>query len=103
MSMIFMTKNFSLPQQTLLLGLILFALFFGVFGIQETQAAISFVGSVVRPVDTTPSGADTTLDLSTLGLQENDLVIITYSIGDNDSVDFDMDASASLSGAGYTE
>ncbi|GBD34349.1 hypothetical protein HRbin35_00061 [bacterium HR35] len=65
--------------------------------IKEAQAAISFIGSVEGSA---ANGGDVTLSLSGLGLQEGDLVIVAYAIGDNDNVNFNM---AILSPAGYTE
>jgi hypothetical protein len=53
--------------------------------------AISFVGSAEGSAI---NGGNVTLDLTALSgggsLQQNDLVIVAYSIGDNDTVDFDM-------------
>ena len=59
--------------------------------------AISFVGSTSgSAID----GGNVTLDLTTIsGLAENDLVIVAYAAGDNDSVDSDM----SMVTAGYAE
>ncbi|MCX7616315.1 MAG: hypothetical protein N2Z68_02910 [Patescibacteria group bacterium] len=67
--------------------------------IQEAQAALSmsFVGSVEGSAT---DGNDVTLNFSGLGLQEGDLVVVAYAIGDNDNVDFNM---AILSPTGYTE
>lgn len=56
--------------------------------------AISFVAGTTT---STASGADATLRLPTM--QENDLVIVAYAIGDNDNVDFNM----AMVTTGYTE
>ncbi len=63
----------------------------------QALAAISFVGSCEAPADATPNGASVTLTLPTM--QQDDLVIIAYSAGDNDNVDENM----SMTTAGYTE
>lgn len=57
--------------------------------------AISFVG---RASGSAINGGDVTITLPS-GIQENDLVIVGYSIGDGDNVDFDM----ALLTSGYTE
>lgn len=57
--------------------------------------AISFVGSAENSA---ASGADVTLTLP-VGTTTDDLVIVAYAIGDNDSVDFDM----AMITTGYTE
>jgi hypothetical protein len=49
--------------------------------------AISYVGETSGAAI---NGANVTLDLSTLGLQQGDLVVVAYGIGDNDSLDFNM-------------
>lgn len=59
--------------------------------------AISLVGSAENSAI---NGGDVTVDLSGLGLQQNDLVIVAYAIGDTDLIDFDM---AIVSPTGYTE
>jgi hypothetical protein len=58
--------------------------------------AISYVNGTSN---TATNGADVTLTLSGLGLQQNDLVIIAYGIGDNDNVDFNM----AMVSSGWTE
>ncbi|MEO0215666.1 MAG: hypothetical protein ABIL14_01445 [candidate division WOR-3 bacterium] len=57
--------------------------------------AISFVGSASGFAS---DGGDVTITLPA-GIQENDLVIVGYSIGDGDNVDFDM----ALLTSGYTK
>jgi hypothetical protein len=57
--------------------------------------AISFVGGATA---TAASGGDPSLPLPG-GMQQNDLVIAAYAIGDNDGVDFNM----AMVTAGYTE
>jgi hypothetical protein len=58
--------------------------------------AISYVASTSAAA---ANGSDATLTLSGLGLQQNDLVIVAYGIGDNDNVDFNM----AMVSAGWTE
>lgn len=56
--------------------------------------AISFIGSAEGSA---ANGADVTLTLPSM--QQNDLVIVAYAIGDNDNVNFNM----AMVTAGYTE
>lgn len=65
------------------------------------QAAISFVSSTCENSKDGNAAQDMTLTLPTT--LENDLVIISVAIADDDGADLDMDASGALSGAGYTE
>ena len=65
--------------------------------IHEAQAAVGFVGSTSAAGN---NGADATLTLSGLGLQQDDLVIVSYSISDADNVDFNM---ALVGATGWTE
>ena len=68
---------------------------------QMAQAAISFVSSTCENSKDGNAAQDMTLTLPTT--LENDLVIISVAIADDDGADLDMDASGALSGAGYTE
>ncbi len=54
---------------------------------QATQAAISFIGSAEG---SSSPNSDTTVDLSGLGLQEGDLVVVAGAVGDDDSANLDM-------------
>ena len=65
----------------------------------EAEAAISFVSSTCE--NSRDGNGDMTLTLPTT--LENDLVIIAYAIGDAYGINFNMDASGALSGAGFTE
>jgi hypothetical protein len=67
--------------------------------IYKAHAAISWVSSTCA--NSRDGNGDMTLTLPTT--QENDLVIITYAIGDADGLEFDMDAAGFLSGVGFTE
>src|SRR3990167_3784437 len=58
--------------------------------------AITFVGAASNPAG---GGGDPSVILTGLSLQQGDLVVVAYAIGDNDSVDFNM----SMVTAGYTE
>jgi hypothetical protein len=57
--------------------------------------AISFIGSAENSA---ANGADVTITLPG-GMQQNDLVIVTYAIGDNDNLDLNM----AMVTSGYTE
>ena len=57
--------------------------------------AISFVNGGVANKN---NGGNPSLDVSTWGLAENDLIIVALGIGDNDGVDFTM----SMTSSGYT-
>lgn len=65
--------------------------------IHSAQAAVGFVGSTSVAGN---NGADAALTLSGLGLQEGDLVIVSYGIPDADNVDFNM---ALVGASGWTE
>lgn len=56
-------------------------------GEQTPSAGIIFLGSAYSDA---PNGGDVTVDLTRLSLQQNDLVVLSGSIGDNDHVDFTM-------------
>lgn len=63
-----------------------------------TGGAITYVGTTENSSN---NGADVTLTLSNIaGLAENDIVIVSYTIGDNDNVDMDMTVAT---GEGWTE
>lgn len=78
----------------LLHGFLIFFIVSLVIFPQVAQAAISFVGSCENSAI---SGADVTLTLPSM--LQDDIVIVAYTVGDNDSVDFDM----AMITAGYTE
>jgi len=63
---------------------------------KNVYAAISFVGSAEG---SSVPNADTTVDLSGIGLQEGDLVIVSAGIGDDDNAALDLVVNSS----GYTE
>ena len=75
-------------------GLVFVFLF---FEIENAQAAVSFVGSAEN---SSVGNTDTTVDLTTItGLAQDDLVIVTGGIGDDDNVNHDVIVNTT----GYTE
>ena len=74
-----------------------FVFLFFEFEIKEAQAAVSFVGSAEN---SSVGNTDTTVDLTTItGLAQDDLVIVTGGIGDDDNVNHDVIVNTT----GYTE
>jgi hypothetical protein len=68
---------------------------------RKWQIAVDAVSYIDSTTANANNGADATLDLTAITtLQEDDLVIVAYSIGDNDNNDYDM---ALVSATGWTE